>query len=127
MSTWMVITLPEEYKVKNYFKLYEEYLFPIINKYKGINHKCVCDGFTESEHKFTSLEKAKKCAKELNSKLKELIKDKMFDLNNEKNRMKPIATVMPKYYEKNGERTIIRPDSSYDKSYKPKSCGKFKF
>jgi hypothetical protein len=32
---------------------------------------------------------------------------------------------MPKYYEKNGERTIIRPDSSYDKTYKAKSCGKF--
>lgn len=125
MSTWIVITLPEEYKSKKYYKLYEEYLFPIINRYNGMNHKCVCDGFTESEHKFKTLLNAKKCAKELNSKLKELIKEKMFNLDNEKNRMKPIANVMPKYYEKNGERTIIRPDSSYDKTYKAKSCGKF--
>ena len=127
MSTWITITLPEEYKVNNYYKLYDEYLFPIINKYKGMNHKCVCDGFTESEHKFSSLEKAKKCAKELNSKLKELIKENEFNLDNKKNFLKPKAAVMPKYYEKNGERTIIRPDYSYDKTYKAKSCGKFKF
>jgi hypothetical protein len=48
------------------------------------------------------LEKAKKCAKEINKNLKELIKDKMFNLDNKKNFLKPTVTVMPKYYEKNG-------------------------
>ena len=123
MSSWIVITLPEEYKVQKYYKLYEEYLFPIINKYRGKQHKCVCDEFTESEHKFSSLINAKKCAKEINMKLKEIIKEGLFNLDNEKNRMKPIATVMPKNYERNGDRTIVRPDYSYDKSYKAKSCG----
>jgi hypothetical protein len=126
MSTWIVISLPEEYKVKNYLKLYNEYLFPIINKYKGTEHKCVCDGFTESEHKFKNLLNAKKCAKEINILIKNLIKNKLFNFDM-KNIIKPQAMVMPKTYEKNGDRTIIRPDYSYDKSYKAKSCGNFKF
>jgi hypothetical protein len=125
MSTWIVISLPEEYKVKNYLKLYNEYLFPIINKYKGTEHKCVCDGFTESEHKFKNLLNAKKCAKEINIVIKNLIKNKLFNFDM-KNIIKPQAMVMPKTYEKNGDRTIVRPDYSYDKSYKAKSCGKFK-
>ncbi len=125
MSTWIVISLPEEYKVKNYLKLYDEYLFPIINKYKGMNHKCVYDGFTESEHKFKNLLNAKKCAKEINIVIKNLIKNKLFNFDM-KNIIKPQAMVMPKTYEKNGDRTIVRPDYSYDKSYKAKSCGKFK-
>ncbi len=125
MSTWIVISLPEEYKSKKYYKLYDEYLFPIINKYKGTEHKCVCDGFTESEHKFKNLLNAKKCAKEINILIKNLIKNKLFNFDM-KNIIKPQAMVMPKTYEKNGDRTIIRPDYSYDKSYKAKSCGKFK-
>jgi hypothetical protein len=94
-------------------------------KYKGMNHKCVCDGFTESEHKFKNLLNAKKCAKEINIVIKNLIKNKLFNFDM-KNIIKPQAMVMPKTYEKNGDRTIVRPDYSYDKSYKAKSCGKFK-
>ena len=126
MSTWIVIVLPEEYKAKNYYNLYEQYLFPIINKYKVMNHKCVYDGFTESEHKFKDLLNAKKCAKEINTTIKHLIKYKLFKFNT-KEIIKPQAMVMPKTYEKNGDRVIIRPDYNYSINLKTKSCGKFKF
>ena len=125
MSRWIVITLPEEYKVNNYYKLYKDHLFPIINKYGGTKHKCVYDMFTESEHKFKNLLDAKKCANEINKKLKSLIKDNLISFDN-KSVIKPKASVMSSTYEKTGDRRIVRPDYSFDKSYKPKQCNNFK-
>ena len=124
MATWIVITLPGDYKKNNYQAIYNIFIMPIIKKYNGSQHKCVCDGFTESEHKIKTLSDAKKCSKELNSLFKKIMKEMSFIFEDSK--IKPQANVMPKSYEINGDRTIVRPDYSFDKDYKPKySCKGF--
>jgi hypothetical protein len=126
MSRWIIVTLPEDYKENNYQYIYSVFIMPIINKYGGTNNKCVCDGFTESEHKFKSLIIAKKCSKEINTLFKKLLKEIPFIFGNIKNKIiKPQSMVMPESYEKNGSRTIVRPDYSFDKSYKAKPCRNF--
>ena len=107
-SRWIVITLPE--KFSKHKDLYKNLLHPVIKKYKGTSYKCVEDGFTESEYKFKDLSTAKECCKILKKVLKENV------IKTDKSRSPFLlgATVMSISYEKNGARSIIRPDYSTD-------------
>ena len=126
MSRWITIVLPGDYKKNNYQSIYAVYINPIILSHKGSEHKCVYDEFTESEHKFKSLLDAKKRSKELNLLFKKLIKKMPFLFGKDKFISKPMSYVMAEYYEKYGERTIIRPTIGESGTYKAKLCKSFK-
>ena len=130
---WVVIVLPLDYNKSHYEDLYSLIVNPIIKKYNGSNHKCVYDGFTESEHKFEDITKATACVKELNTIFK-LVSNEMrllFESESKNNKKKsnfkigPVASVEPVYYEKNGNRGIVRLGSETIKNYKPKKCKGF--
>jgi len=105
MSRGFVITRPGKYNKK----IYADILLPIVKKYEGSKSKCVTETFTESEHRFSNLVKAKNAAKEIKAVLSE--SKFIFDKNSI---LHPTASVMPINYEKTGARNIVRPDYSLD-------------
>jgi len=141
-SRYITITLPDEYDKSNYADLYTIAINPTIKKYKGTNHKCAYSGFTETEHKFKDENTAKKCAKELNILFKIIQKETPYLLdrtllhsnhssnssnssNHTKLKLGPIASVMPVYYETNGNRGIVRKGSETIETFKPNQCKGF--
>ena len=127
MSRWVDIALPENYNKFDYSKLLVLHILPVLAKYRGANLKCVYEYYTDIEVKFKNETMAKKATKELNSLFGKFSKEHPEMLSNLKDKsgfkLKPIAMVMPKDYEKTGGRNIVRPDYSFDKKLlKTKKC-----
>ena len=127
MSRWVDIALPENYNKFDYSKLLVLHILPVLAKYRGANLKCVYEDYTDIEVKFKNETMAKKATKELNSLFGKFSKEHPEMLYNLKDKsgfkLKPIAMVMPKDYEKTGGRNIVRPDYSFDKKLlKTKKC-----
>lgn len=108
------MSLPGNYTKSKHRTIYAK-LMPIIRECGGTKSKCATDAMlSDSEHCFMSAEAAKKCVRSLNRELKKI------DVGSDV--FKAVAKVMPVYYETNGDRTIVRPDYSFDPGFKAKTC-----
>lgn len=116
-STWITVTLPGDYNNFHYENVYRVDIHPILKKhgFDKATGKCVSNkDLTESEYKLPSLDAARKCAKEINARLKQLKTMYPFLFDTPWPGMKlPSASVMRDYYERNGERNIVRPSTMY--------------
>lgn len=113
---FITIFIPDSIKLKDVFKI----INPILKSHGATKSRCVSAGkygdFSESEHKFESIVKAKSAIKEASKALK----DAHFYIG--KSMTQIIFSVMPADYETTGSRGIVRPDYSTDSSVKYKTC-----
>lgn len=119
MTRWIVISFSGDYEKSNFGNVYAAIIQPVIREHRGTTGKCATDGgLTESEHAFPDLASARAAAKNIKAALNRLPSFLTGGY--------PVtATVMPPGYEKNGSHGIVRPDYSFDPSYRAATCKSF--
>lgn len=110
MNTWITVYLDGDYHKHKYENIFAAYIIPIVDELGGTNAKCVTyQDMTEAEFKFATPSTAKAAKRALTMMFRKL---PSFLLAG-----KATVTVMPKEYEKNGYRGIVRPDYHTEGSF----------
>jgi hypothetical protein len=115
---FITISIPDTIFTK---EMYTKHILAVLKKHNAKSNKCVKAGkygdFSESEHKFTSIVKAKAAIKDLKAHLKEngfVVGEDIFNTI--------IIRLMPSDYERTGSRGIVRPDSFHLPGITYKKC-----
>ena len=133
---WVTVVLPADYYEAVYRRLFREVVHPIVRAHRATSGRCVTDGFTEAEYCLPGIVAARACARDLNKRFRAILaeakRDPAEDLldrfglalaqRNGGPILGPKATVMPLEYEEYGARVIVRPDSSFDPTYRARVC-----